>query len=58
VRPRDVVAAWVEAFNRADIDALSDLYAVDAVNHQVVQEPVAGREAIRAMFARDFTRAR
>jgi len=23
MRPRDVVQAWVEAFNRADVDALS-----------------------------------
>lgn len=30
----------------------------DAVNHQVVAEPLVGREAIRGMFATKFARAR
>jgi limonene-1,2-epoxide hydrolase len=55
--PRRVVEAWVEAFNRADADTLAGLYAEDAVNHQVANEPVAGREAIRAMFAEEFAQA-
>lgn len=55
--PREVVRAWVETFNRADADALAALYHEDAVNHQVTQEPVEGRPAIRAMFAREFEAA-
>jgi len=55
--PRQVVEAWVEAFNRADVDALAGLYAEDAINHQVANEPVIGPEAIRAMFARQFAQA-
>jgi limonene-1,2-epoxide hydrolase len=55
--PKEVVHAWVEAFNRADADALAALYAEAAVNHQVMFEPVVGREAIRAMFRREFTAA-
>jgi limonene-1,2-epoxide hydrolase len=47
----------VVAFNRADPDALAAFYAEDAVNHQVVQEPVVGRTAIREMFAREFASA-
>jgi ketosteroid isomerase-like protein len=46
VSPKALVQAWVDAFNRGDIDALAALYAEDAVNHQVVQEPLVGR-AIR-----------
>jgi hypothetical protein len=57
MRPREVVRAWVEAFNRADADALAGFYEEHAVNHQVAEEPVAGREAIRAMFADGFARA-
>jgi limonene-1,2-epoxide hydrolase len=57
MRPRDVVRAWIDAFNRADIDALSALYRSDAVNHQVAETPVHGREAIRAMFEREFAAA-
>jgi limonene-1,2-epoxide hydrolase len=56
-RPREVVTAWVQAFNRGDADALSAFYAEDAVNHQVAEEPVRGREAIRAMFASGFAAA-
>jgi limonene-1,2-epoxide hydrolase len=55
--PKDVVRTWVELFNRGDDDALSELYTEDAVNHQVVQEPVKGREAIREMFRREFEEA-
>jgi limonene-1,2-epoxide hydrolase len=57
VSPKQVVQAWVDAFNRADVDALTSLYTDDAINHQVANEPVVGRQAIRAMFARDFATA-
>jgi hypothetical protein len=57
MRPRDVVQAWIDAFNRADVGALSALYHADAVNHQVAESPVEGREAIRAMFAAGFAAA-
>jgi limonene-1,2-epoxide hydrolase len=57
VSPRQVVEAWVEAFNRADVEALAGLYAEDAINHQVANEPVIGREAIRVMFSREFAQA-
>src|SRR5262249_1546186 len=55
--PREVVLVWVDAFNRADVDALAALYHADAINHQVVQSPVHGLEAIRAMFKAGFDRA-
>lgn len=55
--PRAVVRSWIEAFNRADADALAALYAEDAVNHQVALDPVEGRAAIRAMFEREFAAA-
>jgi len=55
--PKSVVRAWVDAFNRGDVDALAALYAEDAVNHQVMWEPLAGRAAIRAMLQNEFGRA-
>ncbi len=55
-RPKDVLRAWVSAFNAADADAVVALYHDDAVNHQVVLEPVVGREAIQQMFEDDFAR--
>ena len=54
MEPRVVVARWIELFNAADADGLAALYHVDAVNHQVTDAPVEGREAIRDMFRREF----
>lgn len=56
-KPGQVVEEWVARFNAADADGLAALYAESAVNHQVAEEPVKGREAIREMFAREFSRA-
>jgi hypothetical protein len=55
--PKEVVVAWVERFNSADAAGLAELYHEDAINHQVTQEPIEGRPAIRAMFERDFAAA-
>ena len=57
MQPRQLVRAWVEAFNRADADALAAFYTEDAVNHQVAELPVLGRAAIRQMFVDGFARA-
>lgn len=54
MRPKEVVRQWVDAFNRADVDALTALYADDAINHQMPNEQVMGRDAIRAMFEAEF----
>jgi limonene-1,2-epoxide hydrolase len=56
--PRELVKAWVEAFNKADVDALASFYAHDAINHQVAESPVEGRDAIRAMFSAGFAEAK
>ncbi len=55
---KSVVAEWVAKFNQADVDALVEFYAEDAVNHQIAAgDPVVGRDAIRAMFEREFAAA-
>lgn len=56
--PRELVEEWVRRFNAADVSALAALYHEDAINHQVTQDPVVGREAIAAMFAAEFAAAR
>ncbi len=56
--PREVVRQFVERFNAADAALLAELYAEEAVNHQVANEPVCGKAAIRAMFEAEFTAAR
>jgi hypothetical protein len=55
--PKELVIAWVDAFNRADVDGLGAMYALEAVNHQVAEAPVVGRDAIREMFRSGFSAA-
>ncbi|HQQ98783.1 MAG TPA: nuclear transport factor 2 family protein [Cyclobacteriaceae bacterium] len=54
---RQLIERWVELFNQKDAAGMASLYHEDAVNHQVVQEPVVGKRAIHHMFAQDFARA-
>lgn len=56
--PRQLVQEWVSRFNKADVEGLASLYATAATNHQVVMEPLRGREAIRQMFRTEFGRAK
>lgn len=55
--PKELVREWIRRFNAADVEELAELYAPDAVNHQVVTDPLHGREAIRQMFSIEFGRA-
>lgn len=56
--PKELVQEWVSRFNSADVEGLAALYAPDAVNHQVVMDPLLGRDAIRRMFLTEFGRAK
>lgn len=57
IRAKALVDEWVRAFNSGDADRLASFYAIDATNHQAPEEPVVGREAIRAKFRAEFARA-
>jgi len=57
LRPKEIVCKWVDAFNNKDAEALAELYAEDAVNHQVCNEPVVGKTAIHKMFIDEFAAA-
>ena len=57
MQPRELVQLWVDTFNARDAESLAALYEATAVNHQVAEQPVVGREAILAMFRRDYERA-
>lgn len=54
MRPKELINQWVDAFNNADVEAITALYADSAVNHQVANQPVEGKAAIRAMFEAEF----
>ena len=55
---RQIVEEWIQRFNRGDARALAELYQEGAVNHQVTQDPIEGRTAIRQMFEREFAAAK
>lgn len=57
MKPKVIVQLWIDAFNRTDTEALADLYSENAINHQVVQEPIVGRDAIKSFFANAFANA-
>lgn len=54
---KTTVEMWVKTFNSGDADVLAEFYSEDAINHQVAEVPVAGKEAIREMFLREFSQA-
>lgn len=56
--PKQLVSAWVDAFNQGNTDKIAEFYASDAINHQVANAPVEGKEAIRAMFRTEFANAK
>jgi steroid delta-isomerase-like uncharacterized protein len=54
-RPREVVLAWVDAFNRRDAGAAAALYHHDATSFQIaLGEPVVGQPAIRDGLTKFF----
>lgn len=58
MRPKEVLKKWIELFNAEDAAGISDLYAEDAINHQVANEPVIGKNAIYNMFTNEFAQAK
>ncbi len=58
MRPKEVLQRFVDVFNQADAEALSLLYAEDAINHQITSEPVQGRDNIKKFFEDEFEQAK
>ncbi|WP_424963753.1 nuclear transport factor 2 family protein [Ekhidna sp.] len=57
MKPKQLVEKWVAVFNSGDAEALADFYHDDAVNHQVANEPINGKNAILKMFQDEFAQA-
>lgn len=47
---QDRVTAFIDAFNRMDIDAAVDMLAEDVVYHNIPMEPINGRETARTFL--------
>lgn len=56
-KPKEIVIKFVEFFNEKNVEGLAELYHDDAINHQVANEPVSGKESIKAMFERELAQA-
>ncbi len=54
---KELITKWVDTFNQGDASLLAEFYADDAINHQVANEPIRGKQAIRAMFEQEFSQA-
>ncbi|PKV63416.1 nuclear transport factor 2 family protein [Pontibacter ramchanderi] len=57
MRPKELIQEWVSLFNQRNADALAELYHDDAINHQVANEAVMGKAAIKEMFTEEFATA-
>ena len=57
MKPRELIESWVDAFNSGNAEKLSEFYHDDAKNHQVTNEPVIGKKAIKEMFENEFRQA-
>lgn len=57
MNPKELIKIWVRLFNEGNAAALAEMYHDDAVNHQVANEAVSGKSAIRAMFENEFAMA-
>lgn len=55
MKPKELIKLWVEAFNEGDANKIADFYSDDAINHQVANNPVKGKDAIRERFAEEFS---
>jgi len=58
MKPKELVLEWVEAFNEGDSFKISGFYHKDAINHQVANKPIEGKEAIQEMFKKEFAAAK
>jgi limonene-1,2-epoxide hydrolase len=54
MRPKELLQQWVDTFNKADANALAEMYADDAINHQVNNKAIEGKEEIFKMFENEF----
>ena len=55
--PKELIKQWVAAFNNYDLETLAEFYDDNAINHQVANEPLHGKTAIKKMFADEFAHA-
>lgn len=55
---KEIIKEWVNTFNSGDAETLSEFYSEDAINHQVAEEPVEGKDNIKKFFSDEFSQAK
>lgn len=58
MKPIEILQQWIACFNEANAKKIAELYADNAVNHQVANAPIIGKTAIYAMFENEFATAK
>ncbi len=58
MNPKKTIERWVDAFNSNDADAICEFYSENAINHQVSENPVNGKENIKHFFKKEFSQAK
>ena len=56
--PKNLIDRWVELFNEGNAEKIAELYHLDAINHQVANDPIEGKRAIGEMFRSEFSSAK
>jgi len=54
MKPKELIESLVMLFNEGDPDKITELYHDDAINHQVANEPVKGKDNILTAFRDEF----
>jgi SnoaL-like protein len=54
---REIILKWVKLFNKGDYCSLAEMYEEKAINHQVTNEPIVGKNNIKNMFKEEFSNA-
>ena len=57
MKPKELIRKWVELFNEGNAVDLAELYHENATNHQVANDPIHGKNAIKKMFTDEFNAA-
>lgn len=55
--PKQLIQQWVTYFNQGNAALIASLYHADAINHQVANEAIKGRQNIQEMFEKEFAAA-
>ena len=58
MKSKEIVEKWIVLFNEGNAEKIAELYHSDAINHQVANKPIEGRDAIRKMFDTEFGKAK